>query len=143
MNNQHTHQDTALTGNYAKALLQELSLWGDVTTIIIHGGCVFEFKGVFPAGSEGAGYYNLKGGGSAAASAGFEGHISLEKIAYIAFQDTPHRGKESYAFVFTDHDEACIFKVFLGRDSQGELIEEQVARFKAIQGDAGLLIEKK
>jgi len=117
-----------LAGTYAKALMQELASWGKLTTIVLHGGCVFEFKGPFPKGAEGSGYYNLKG-----TYPGFEGHISLEKISQIQFQDKPHRGKESYAFVFANNEGECIFKVFLGRDDEGDLLQDQVQKFKTIQ----------
>ena len=139
--NDSTPAPSFLEAQYAKLLLQDISTWGHVATIIVHGGCVFEFKGDFPRGEEGSGYYNLKGGGSSAASAGFEGHLNLEKIARIEFQDTPHRGKESYAFVFMNSDNDNIFKVFVGRDEHGELLPRQVARFKSIQGDADVLLK--
>ena len=130
-----------LPGALAKSLMQNLSDWGNLTTIIVHGGCVFEFKGVFPEGEENLGYYNLHSGGANSNTSRFEGHINLDKIDHIVFQDSLHRGKESYAFVFNSKELECIFKVFLGRDKQGELLPEQVARFKAIQVDFNQLVD--
>ena len=121
---------SALPGKYAKALLEELTGWGKVTTIVLHGGCVFEFKGAFPKGSEGSGIYNLESDGD-----GFEGHLNLEKVDHIAYQDKLHRGMQSYAFVFSDASKGCMFKVFVGRDEQGELLSHQVKRFKEIQAN--------
>ena len=118
----------AMPGREAKALLTLLSCWSNTTTIILHGGCVFEFKGVFPVGSEYEGFYNLESDGD-----GFHGHIKLSKIDRIVFQDSLHRGRQSYAFVFEDQEGATIFKVFLGRDSHGELYVDQVSAFKKIQ----------
>jgi len=120
--------DDALPGHQAESLLRELACWGNTTTIILHGGCVFEFKGRFPAGETGSGYYNLDG-----PVPGLHGHISLAAIHHIAFQDSPHRGRNSYAFNFQDQDNLNIFKVFIGRQADGELIAEQVARFKEIR----------
>lgn len=125
---------TALPGCETKALLQLLSTWGNTTTIILHGGCVFEFKGVFPKGSEGEGFYNLESHGK-----GFHGHINLAVIDRIAFQDKPHRGRESYAFVFEDKTGSTVFKVFLGRDGNGELHAGQVSAFKQIQQQLAVL----
>ncbi len=51
----------ATSGSEAEALLREVATWGKTTTVILHGGCVFEFKGTFPAGNLGMGYYNLDG----------------------------------------------------------------------------------
>lgn len=128
-NNTSTH----LSGDSAKTLLESLPNWGNLTTIIFQGGCVFEFKGSFPKGEEGSGFYNLSSGGQ-----GFEGHINLDKIDRISFQDKEHRGRQSYAFVFEDGQGKCIFKVFLGRDESGELIESQVSQFKTIQANLSL-----
>ncbi len=116
-----------IPGNKAFELLQEIADWGNTTTIILHGGCVFEFKGNFPPGSMAQGFYNLKGDN------GFEGHLNLEKVHHISFQDKQHRGKQSYALVFNDADNQCMFKIFVGRDTRGELLPNQVARFQELQ----------
>lgn len=84
----------ALPSDQVEPLLKALSQWHYCTVIVIHGGCVFEFKGPFPAGSFSHGYYNLNSHGK-----GFEGHLNLAAIKQVSFQDKSHRGKESYAFV--------------------------------------------
>lgn len=126
-----THQTMA--GEHALALMQTVSRWQNTTTIILHGGCVFEFKGVFPGGELAEGFYNLHSSGN-----GFEGHINLKAIARIRFQSRAHRGRESHAFVFEDAHEAVIFKIFLGRDSSGTLIPEQVTAYHAIQAQGAM-----
>ena len=118
-----------MSGSEAEALLREVATWGKTTTVILHGGCVFEFKGTFPAGNLGMGYYNLDG----ATSGGFEGHIKLDAIATVGFQDKPHRGRNSYAFTFDNTDGQNLFKVFLGRDEQGEIFPEQIEKFNTIR----------
>ena len=119
----------ALPGTEAEALLREVATWGKMTTVILHGGCVFEFKGSFPAGAIGMGYYNLDG----ATSGGFEGHIKLDAIASIGFQDRLHRGRASYAFTFENAEGQSLFKVFLGRDEQGEIFPQQIEKFNGIR----------
>ena len=128
-----SEQQKPLEGLYAEALLKELATWTNTTTIILHGGCVFEFKGRFPKGAIGHGFYNL--GGDAP---GFQGHIRLEAVKHIEFQDRPHRGRESYAFNFMDSENQSIFKVFLGRDQQGQLLQKQVSVFKCIRSQLHL-----
>ena len=118
----------ALDGQQAEALLCALATWGNTTTVIIQGGCVFEFKGCFPAGVIGEGFYNLTG-----TMPGFHGHIRLDVIQKITLQDKSHRGRQSYAFDFKGPDELTIFKVFIGRDDSGALLPEQVEAFKRIQ----------
>lgn len=120
--------EDCLPGEQMEALLKTVASWKNTTTVIIHGGCVFEFKGRFPEGQVGHGYYNLHSAGG-----GFEGHLSLSAVASIGFQDKPHRGQESYAFVFNDAQGDAIFKLFLGRDAQGQLWPEQVAEFNRIR----------
>ncbi len=116
-----------MPSEYAVKLLEEVSEWQNTTTIILHGGSVFEFKGVFPKGELAHGFYNLKG------NTGFEGHLNLGKIAGIYFQDKLHRGTESYAFVFKDSSGGCLFKIFVGRDASGQLYGSQKAAFLAYQ----------
>lgn len=125
--------ENSLGGEQAVALMQTLATWQNITTIILHGGCVFEFKGIFPQGELAEGSYNLHNSGN-----GFEGHINLKAIARIRFQSRAHRGRESHAFVFEDAQAAVIFKVFLGRDHHGALISDQLAAFHTIQAQRTL-----
>jgi heme iron utilization protein len=120
--------DVSMPGEQAQDLLETLSDWGTMVTIIIHAGSVFEFKGPFPKGSVAEGFYNLSG-----SVPGLHGHLNLKQVKQIRFQDKPHRGRESYAFVFENADDEVIFKVFLGRDEKGELLAEQKQRFLAMQ----------
>ncbi|MDP5054351.1 MAG: hypothetical protein NWP69_11220, partial [Congregibacter sp.] len=117
-----------LPGTLALPLLQALQELGDTTTVILHEGCVFEFKGAFPTGEVHEGYYNLEG-----PVPGFHGHLRLDAITQIRFQDRPHRGRASYAFVFENLQSRCIFKVFLGRSSDGEIIAHQLRFFKQVR----------
>lgn len=115
-----------LPGDCARELLEEISTWGSVTTIIFSGGSVFEFKGEFPRGELGSGFYNF----GHAVVRGFQGHIRLDRIEAIRFQDSEHRGRQSYAFVFEDESCKCVFKIFLGRDEKGELFGSQLEAFQ-------------
>jgi putative heme utilization carrier protein HutX len=129
---EQTAAPAPLPGSAALALMQELAQWGNTTTIVLHGGSVFEFKGPFPEGSLAEGYFNLDG-----PVPGFHGHIRLEAIDHISFQSRQHRGRDSHAFCFQDSNGRNIFKVFLGRDENGALIDTQLERFQQIR-DNGL-----
>lgn len=117
----------AIPTHQIQTLLGEIASWGKLTTIIIHKGCVFEFKGSFPVGSMGEGYYNLAG-----AEAGFHGHLKLDAIDHVSFQTRPHRGRASYALLFNTADSECIFKIFLGRDDNGDILASQLIRFNQL-----------
>lgn len=120
----------ALPGSEALSLLQQISTWGNTTTIVLHAGSVFEFKGSFPVGNVAEGYYNLKG------ETGFEGHLHLDSIHNIQFQSKNHRGRESHALVFANKNGDVIFKIFLGRDSNGELLQHQLEKFGQLRNQA-------
>jgi hypothetical protein len=120
-----------LPGTRALALLNDLPDWGNVVTIVLHGGCVFEFKGPFPAGTLGRGFLNLDG-----PVPGFHGHLKLDAIDHIGFQDRPHAGRVAYALTFNNAAGENLFKVFLGRDEQGNHFPEQLSRFDALRDQA-------
>ena len=114
------------------SVLRDLPSWGDLVTIVSHGGCVFEYKGPFPAGKIGQGFYNLKG-----TQPGFEGHINLKAIDHIAFQVRKHAGRVAYALNFNDKEGANLFKVFLGRNGAGEIYPDQKYRFDLLMTSSG------
>lgn len=116
-----------IPGAQSELLLKEISDWGNVTTIVFSGGSVFEFKGEFPEGKSDFGFYNLHG-----PTPGLHGHLKLDNVDHISFQTKPHRGRESYALVFNDSNNDVIFKIFLGRDANGELLSNQKAMFFAL-----------
>ncbi|MDO9476723.1 MAG: heme utilization cystosolic carrier protein HutX [Pseudohongiella sp.] len=115
-------------------LLQALPGWGDMTTIVFSTGCVFEFKGPFPAGELGDDYYNLDG-----PVPGLHGHLRLAAMRQVRLQDRPHRGRDSYAFVFENSDGQTVFKVFLGRDPHGQIFAAQLAAFNQIRDALGVI----
>ena len=126
-----SHVPMVLPGASALGVLRELQQWGNVVTIVLHGGSVFEFKGPFPSGEEGNGYYNLNG-----PIPGFHGHLKLNAIDYIGFQERPHAGRPAYALTFSSVSLGNIFKVFLGRDTNGEICGDQLQRFAALKRTA-------
>ena len=123
-----------IPGIHAQKVLEDLPNWGDLVTIVLHGGSVFEYKGPFPHGSISRGYYNLIG-----TRPGFEGHIKLSAVDHIGFQDRPHAGRIAHALTFNDAAGKNIFKIFLGRDSQGKIYPEQLEAYKALKHDLAVL----
>ncbi|MEO1080701.1 MAG: heme utilization cystosolic carrier protein HutX [Pseudomonadota bacterium] len=119
-----------IPGDRALYVLEQLPAWGDLVTIVLHGGSVFEYKGPFPPGEVGRGFYNLKG-----SRPGFEGHLRLDAIDHIGFQDRPHAGRTAHALTFNDADGRNIFKVFLGRDETGAIWAEQIKAYEALRAE--------
>lgn len=119
---------TRLPGRLAKLVLAEISHWGDVTTIVESAGSIFEFKGPMPDGKDAFGYYNLMG-----KSGQLHGHLKLDQVVNIALLSKPLRGKEAFAVVFYDRLGDCIFKVYLGRDTQGVVYSHQINAFNRLK----------
>lgn len=118
---------TLWSGTEAEALLGQLTRWGSMTTIVESAGCIFEFKGPFPAGRSARGYYNLQG------ESGLHGHLRLDEVETIALLSKPFMGQESHAFVFIARAGRCAFKIYLGRDEKRRLLPQQVNQFTAWQ----------
>lgn len=108
-------------------LLQALPEWGNLTTIVMLSGSVFEFKGDFPQGKYAHGYYNLYSKGD-----GLHGHLKLDTMHGIALISRPFKGSESHSINFFGSEGEVVFKVYLGRDKQRALFPEQVRQFKAL-----------
>jgi putative heme utilization carrier protein HutX len=119
---------TAIAGVDAEAILQQLSDWGPVTTIVHSQGSIFEVKASFPKGKSAHGYYNLMG-----KEGQLHGHLQLDKVAHIALVSKPFNGKESHFIGFFTAAGDGIFKVYLGRDAKRQLIPEQVEKFQKLK----------
>ncbi|BDY04269.1 heme utilization cystosolic carrier protein HutX [Ferrimonas sp. YFM] len=109
-------------------LMDSLPSWGPMTTIVSVAGSIFEFKGAFPKGKPGHGYYNLITKGE-----GLHGHLKLDAVQHIALVSKPFMGSESHSIQFFDARGAIIFKIYLGRDSKRVLLADQVERFNELK----------
>ncbi|SGY99258.1 heme utilization cystosolic carrier protein HutX [Moritella viscosa] len=116
-----------LPAEQAQRLLSDIANWGKVTCIIEVSGFVFEVKAPFPKGRNAYGYYNLSHD-----SVGLQGHLKLKNVSAIALLTRKVQGKLSYYVQFFDHDGNSVFKIYLGRDKDGQIIPEQITRFHAL-----------
>jgi putative heme utilization carrier protein HutX len=109
------------------AAMDDISTWGDVTLIVHTDDGIMEFGGPVPKGQVARGYFNLMG------RVGFHGHLRHERCAGIAFVERQIMGRTSTLVIFLNSDGGVMFKVFVGRDEQGQLKAEQVEKFKALR----------
>ncbi|MGL4668816.1 MAG: heme utilization cystosolic carrier protein HutX, partial [Saezia sp.] len=93
-----------IDGSHFIDVLTKVSAMGSVVVIIHVSGQIFEFKGDFPQGELGHGFYNLKGNGS-----GLHGHLRPEKCKSIYFVERPFMKKDTASIQFMDHDGATMF----------------------------------
>ena len=105
----------------------ELTAWGPVTFIVHTEDGVFETKAPLPPGSEARGYFNIHG------ESPLGGHIRAARCAAIYFVDRPFFRRRSCSLQFINIDGGAMFKVFVGRDEQRELIGGQLARFERLR----------
>ncbi|MEP4187839.1 MAG: heme utilization cystosolic carrier protein HutX [Anderseniella sp.] len=108
-------------GNQFVSVMEEVSGWGKLTVIVNTPEMVLEAKGPVARGSMGRGYYNIPGA--------IGGHFKPKGFHSISFIDRTLMGKPSRSILFFNAHGSCIFKMYLGRQENREMIPEQVEKF--------------
>ncbi len=107
-------------------VMNQLSELGTITFIVHTSDIVLECKGTVPKGSFGRGYFNIHG------DSPIGGHIKAENCGSIHFLSRNMMGRPSNAVVACNKQGDAMFKVYLGRDENRELIPEQVEKFNTM-----------
>ncbi|MEM1035884.1 MAG: heme utilization cystosolic carrier protein HutX [Pseudomonadota bacterium] len=110
----------------AASLLDDLHTWGEVFLIIQHRGLVAEIVTEFPTYTIGRDHFNFKG------ETAFSGHLHVDAIKAVACLDRPFASRRSLSVVFFDEHGESIFKVFVRRDAERNLLTDQVEKFEAL-----------
>lgn len=105
----------------------DLSSWGEILMIVHTEDIVLEVEGRLPDGSEGHGWFNIHG------DSPIGGHIRKERCVSIAFVDRVFHGRRSCSVWFMNADGKAMFKVFVRRDMERNLLDEQVKRFETLR----------
>jgi putative heme utilization carrier protein HutX len=105
----------------------EMASWGIVLFLVHTEDVVAEIDGVLPMGSEGHGWFNIHG------DSPIGGHIRKDNCASITFVDRAFHGRRSCSVWFMNAKGAAMFKVFVKRDENRELVVEQLAKFEALR----------
>lgn len=105
----------------------DLSSWGEILMIVHTEDIVLEVEGRLPDGSEGHGWFNIHG------DSPIGGHIRKERCVSIAFVDRGFHGRRSCSVWFMNADGKAMFKVFVRRDKERNLLGEQVERFETLR----------
>lgn len=114
-------------GIHFTAALDSIATWGVVTLVVHTPDAVVEFKGAFPSGSLGRGYFNLKEAG------GLSGHLRPERCTRIVFLERPFMGLDTAGVLFMNPDGECMMKIFLTRRDDKALDAEQLAAMHALK----------
>ncbi|MCC7250540.1 heme utilization cystosolic carrier protein HutX [Hyphomicrobium sp.] len=110
-----------------EVILEAVASWGPILFIVHTPDLVLECEGPLPPGSYGRGYFNLHG------ASPIGGHIRASRCREIAFVTRPFMGRESRSIQFFNFDGDAMFKIFVRRDENHNLIAEQVARFDTLK----------
>ncbi|ANB02842.1 heme utilization cystosolic carrier protein HutX [Ectothiorhodospira sp. BSL-9] len=124
---------TEVSGRHYLNVLSALPSWGEVTTVLHTADVIMEFKGPFPSGRTGHGFYNLQG------KTGLSGHLRPERCQYIVFMQRPFMGMETASIQFYNAEGAGIFKIFVGRDEQRQLRPDQLQHFSRLRNTLAAL----
>lgn len=105
----------------------DLSTWGEILMIVHTEDIVLEVEGRLPDGSEGHGWFNVHG------DSPIGGHIRKDRCVSIAFVDRGFHGRRSCSVWFMNAEGRAMFKVFVRRDKDRNLLDDQVQRFEALR----------
>lgn len=114
-------------GEHIGDIMEALTGWGDVLFIVHTPDIVLECEGPLPPGTFGRGYFNLHG------DSPIGGHIKADNCRHIAFVARPFMGRASRSIQFFNGEGSAMFKIFVRRDAERNLIAEQVSRFDALR----------
>jgi hypothetical protein len=108
-------------------IMQDVTTWGDILFIVHTPDIVLECAGPLPPGTFGRGYFNVHG------DSPIGGHIRAENCKSIAFVSRPFMGRASLSLQFFNGAGEAMFKIFVSRDAQRELIADQAEKFHALR----------
>lgn len=117
----------SLDGDHFATVMEGISELGAITFIVHTEDIVLECKGEVPTGSYGRGFYNIHG------QSPIGGHIKADNCQSIHFVSRQMMGRLSHALIFCNKAGEPMFKIYLGRDENRELIPEQVKKFEALK----------
>ncbi len=120
-------QAVAITGDRFEELWKELIAWGQVLFIVHTDDIVLECEGTLPPGASSHGYFNIHG------DSPIGGHIKASNCSRIVFVDRAFHGRRSCSVQFLNEAGNAMFKVFVRRDKQRELLADQVKLFEALR----------
>ena len=115
-------------GSAFEEVMRALTDWGEVLFLVHTPDIVLECVGKVPPGSFGRGYFNMHG------DSPISGHIKADNCTHIAFVTRPFMGRPSCSIQFFNAGGEPMFKIFVRRDKDRNMIREQVELFEALRG---------
>ena len=119
---------TLIDASHYLDVLRDIKTWGELTLVIDVDGSIFEMVGHFPKGGEKFGYYNLSDRRTP-----LKGHLKVDNVAVIALVSKPFHGVETRSVQFLSKQGRMLFKVYLRRDKEKNILPEQLEKFEALK----------
>src|SRR5690606_41984000 len=114
-------------GGHFEGVSAELTA-GCVALSLVHTGVIVaEIEGSLPAGTAGHGDFNIHG------DSPIGGHIKASNGAEILLIDRLFHGRRSCSVQFFNGEGESMFKVFVRRDKERNLLPEQLAKFEELK----------
>ena len=116
-------------GSRIVEFLQAVAGWNEAVTFIAHTpDAIVEVTGKLPNGKVGHGFYNFQ----EAEAGGVHGHIYYENCQRIYLMERPFMGKATCSLNFMNKNGGAMFKIFVGRDENGELKAHQLEAMRKL-----------
>ena len=115
-----------IAGEKFEEVLRDLTEWGEILFIVHTADIVLECAGSIPPGNFARGYFNLHG------DSPIGGHIKAANCTHIALVSRPFMGRASRSLQFFNGAGEAMFKIFVRRDKERNLLPEQMVRFSAL-----------
>lgn len=106
---------------------KSLQGWGEVLFIVHTDDIVLECTGSLPDGTHGHGYFNIHG------DSPIGGHIKASNCKAIAIVDRPFHGRRSCSVQFMNQNGNAMFKIFVRRDKERNLLPKQLEAFDQLK----------
>lgn len=118
---------TLIEGVRFEEIWNELTSWGQILFLVHTKDIVAEIEGSLPPGTSGQGYFNVHG------DSPIGGHFKAGNCTEILLIDRAFHGRRSCSVQFFNGEGESMFKVFVRRDKERNLLPDQLAKFEALK----------
>lgn len=120
-------ESVAAPADAFEAIWTDVTGWGEILFIVNTPDIVLECHGKLVPGTAGHGWFNVHG------DSPIGGHIKASNCSEICLVDRKFHGRRSMSIQFFNAAGEAMFKIFVRRDAQRELLPDQIARFEALR----------
>lgn len=120
-------QCVLIAGDTFDEVWEDMTGWGEILFIVATADIVLEAKGALVPGSHAQGYFNIHG------DSPIGGHINASACLSIGFVDRTFHGRRSCSVQFFNASGEAMFKVFVPRDKERNLLSAPLAKFEALR----------